>query len=109
MIVGYEFHHERGGGRLRALVSVLCLACLLSVQIGAANATGTARIQQRDGAVKTYRNVRIRIENKSMSITSSDGKGTIIISKAACSMIGKLVRCLPIPRYSIKTVEASQS
>jgi hypothetical protein len=80
---------------MRALVSVLSFACLLSIQIGAASATGTARVQQHDGAVKTYRNVRIRIENKSMSITSSDGKGTLTISKAACSTIGKLMRCLP--------------
>lgn len=80
---------------MRALLSLLFLACLLSVPIGAAHATGTARIQQPDGAVKVYRDVRISIENKRMSITSSDGKGTLVIGKAACSMIGKLMRCFP--------------
>lgn len=86
---------DRRGCRSPSLVAALFFACLLSVHGGAANATGTARVQQHDGAVHTYRNVRIRIENKSMSITSRDGKGTITISKAACSVVGKLMRCLP--------------
>jgi hypothetical protein len=77
------------------LLSPVFVAPLLGLTICAVNATGTARIQQRDGAVQTYRDVRIRIADKSMSITSSDGKGTIVISKAACSTIGELVRCLP--------------
>ncbi|MGZ3520868.1 MAG: hypothetical protein ACXVAG_07760 [Vulcanimicrobiaceae bacterium] len=83
---------------MRALLFVSALACLFSVPIGAVNATGTARVQQRDGTVKIYRYVWIRIADKRMSITSSDGKGTLVISKAACSMVGKLMRCFP---YSV--------
>jgi hypothetical protein len=60
-----------------------------------ASALGTARIEQPDGSVKSYANVRIVIRDQNMSITPADGKGTLVIGKAACSKIGELVRCLP--------------
>ncbi|MBV8637448.1 MAG: hypothetical protein JO322_05135 [Candidatus Eremiobacteraeota bacterium] len=59
------------------------------------SATGTARIQQPDGDVKVYKNVRIAIEHKQMTVTSADGVGTFVISRAACSAVDKLVRCYP--------------
>jgi hypothetical protein len=62
---------------------------------GTAAATGTARIVQRDGTTKKYANVRIAIRDGSMAITSADGRGMLVIGKAACSKIGELVRCLP--------------
>jgi hypothetical protein len=58
-------------------------------------ATGTARIQQPDGNVKTYQNVRIAFHRHQMSVTSADGVGTIVFGKAACTAIGSLVRCYP--------------
>lgn len=58
-------------------------------------AAGTARIQQADGDVRSYPNVRISIENKTMRMTSADGKGTLVIDKAACNHVGELIRCLP--------------
>jgi hypothetical protein len=58
-------------------------------------ATGTARIQQADGDVKVYKNVRIDMEHKQLSVTSADGVGTIVLTKAACSPVDKLVRCYP--------------
>lgn len=30
-----------------------------------------------------------------MAITSSDGNGTLVIGKAACTQVGALIRCLP--------------
>ncbi len=69
------------------------LVCLLFPI--AAFATGTARVQQADGAVRYYHEVFIRIENKQMSVTSADKVGTILIQKAACSAVGKLIRCYP--------------
>ncbi len=60
-----------------------------------ASATGTARIQLPDGSVKTYTNVRIVIWSQSMALTSSDGKGTLVLGKASCTKVGELVRCLP--------------
>jgi hypothetical protein len=71
------------------------LAGMLAVSFSPANATGTVLIAQRDGTVKTYAHVRIVIWNESMAITSSDGKGTVVLGKASCTKIGELVRCLP--------------
>jgi hypothetical protein len=81
--------------RKQAALGALSLWVAFAVCAGAAGATGTARIQRPDGSVSTYRNVRISVQNQSMSITSSDGKGTVVISKAACSRVGELLRCLP--------------
>jgi hypothetical protein len=80
---------------MRALGVILIVLGWLGMSAAPAAASGTARIQQKDGAVKTYANVYIRIANKSMSISSADRKGTFILQKAACSMVGKLMRCYP--------------
>jgi hypothetical protein len=76
-------------------LATLFASAMLAVPFGAANATGTAHIQQRDGSSKTYTNVRIAIRNESMALTSSDGKGTFVLGKAACTKIGALIQCLP--------------
>lgn len=73
---------------------VLAAACLAAVP-GLASATGTALIQHIDGSKKTYTGVRIVVLNESMAITSRDGKGTVVIGKAACTKVGELVECLP--------------
>jgi hypothetical protein len=79
----------------RALLSILiCLAALASPS-GPARATGTVRILQNDGSTKTYKNVRIAIQNGSMSITSADGQGTLVLGKAACTKVDELIECLP--------------
>lgn len=75
--------------------TVLFVSAMVAVPFGPANATGTARSQQRDGSTKTYTNVRIAIRNESMALTSSDGKGTLVLGKAACTKMGALVECLP--------------
>ncbi len=79
----------------RILLVILLGAGYLAVAGSPAGATGTARIQQRDGSVKTYTKVRISIDGQSMTLTSSDGKGTVYIGKAACTKVGELVRCFP--------------
>jgi len=60
-----------------------------------AGATGTVVIQQRDGTTKTYAGVRIAIRDESMAISSSDGQGTIVLGKAACTKVGELLKCIP--------------
>lgn len=75
-------------------IAIVVFACMFSVP-AVACATGTARIQAPDGNVKVYKNVRIAIEHKQMMLTSADGVGTFVISRAACSAIDKLVRCYP--------------
>ena len=80
------------GGRI---VAAVVLTGLLTTPFVPAGAKGTVRIQQSDGSTKEYTNVVIRIRNESMAITSSDGKGTIVLGKAACTKVAELVRCLP--------------
>lgn len=60
-----------------------------------AAAEGTARIQQADGTVNVYQHVKIQIVQKSLTMTTSDGKGTMIIYRAACSFQGDIMSCLP--------------
>jgi hypothetical protein len=60
-----------------------------------ADAMGILRVQQRDGSIQVYRNVTIRIVRaKAMVVTSPDHVGALIISNAACSYVGDLLRCL---------------
>lgn len=75
-------------------MAIVLFACTLGIP-AIASATGTARIQQPDGNVKVYKNVRIAIEHKQLMLTSADGVGTFVISRAACSAVDKLVRCYP--------------
>ncbi len=79
----------------RVLLSLALAIAVGTSAYGPAGATGTARIQQRDGATKTYTNVRIDVTTESMSITSSDGQGMLVFGKAACTKVGELLRCLP--------------
>lgn len=90
----------------RVLFGVLLVGGICAVPSGAAYATGTALVQQRDGSEKTYTNVRISIRNESMAITSSDGQGTIVLGKAACTKVRELVECLP---YDATLLQNGQS
>jgi hypothetical protein len=74
-----------------AVLSVALTFCLASV----ADAKGTVRVQQSDGSTQVYSNVTLRIVKQTLRITTADGKGTLIVTKAACSFEGDLMRCLP--------------
>ena len=80
--------------RCGAVAGALIIAGLAFAPV-IAHARGTARIQQRDGTVKYYHDVLIRIRNEALALTSSDGKGTLVIGKAACLKVGELVECIP--------------
>jgi hypothetical protein len=79
----------------QALLAIAFLTGMAAFQTGAAGATGTVRILQRDGSQKTYTNVRITVRDQAMWITSSDGRGTLVFGKAACTKIDALLECLP--------------
>lgn len=79
----------------RRLLPVAFAVVVSLFAAGSAGATGTVVIQQRDGTTKTYAGVRIAIRDESMAITSSDGKGTFVLGKAACTKVGELLRCIP--------------
>ncbi len=82
-------------GAIRRIATAGLFIGLAAAALAPAAATGTAVIQQSDGSVKTYANVRIRIADQTLWITSADGKGTIVLGKAACTKVGELVRCYP--------------
>jgi len=77
------------------LLSILFLALALIVCASAAQARGTLTVQKAGKPIDSYANVRITIANKTLMVTSADGKGTLIIDKAACSYVGELQMCLP--------------
>lgn len=76
------------------LIASIALAAV-AVPLHAVRATGTVLVQQPDGSKQTYTNVRIAIKDQAMAITSSDGEGTLVLGKAACSIVGALLECLP--------------
>ena len=81
---------------MRVLVLVLCLVgCYMFAAVAPASATGTLKIQQPDGSMDVYKDVNIEVSQQKLWIRSADGKGTLVITKAACSFIGKMMRCLP--------------
>lgn len=80
---------------MRTIVTTTILAAVFGASILPAHAMGTVRVQHKDGTVQTYTDVYIRILDNEMTLTSNDGKGTLVIGKAACTKIGELIQCLP--------------
>jgi hypothetical protein len=60
-----------------------------------AQAEGIARIAERDGTVREYPVSLQVIDHRAVHIVSADGRDTLAVSKAACSYLGELERCLP--------------
>ncbi|HEV8022782.1 MAG TPA: hypothetical protein VGP41_16020, partial [Candidatus Lustribacter sp.] len=56
---------------------------------------GVTRIQQADGTVQYYPDSRItfRKDDRTLKVTSADGKGSMILEQAACSYVNALYRC----------------
>ena len=76
--------------------AVLCsLAVWLGFAATPAWASGTIVIRHQNGKVNTYDKVAIKIIHSALYLTTQDGKGTIVIHRAACSYQGKLLVCLP--------------
>ena len=72
------------------------LAALLSLSFpGTAGATGTMSIHHQSGTTNTYSDVDIRVFSGALFLTSEDGDGTIVVTRAACSYQGKIIVCLP--------------
>jgi hypothetical protein len=80
---------------MRTILTSAVLAALFGTSTLPALATGTMRVQHKNGTVQTYTDVYIRILDNEMTLTSNDGKGTVVIGKAACTKIGELIQCLP--------------
>jgi hypothetical protein len=82
--------------KARAAFQVAILTLLaFGVCTAGALATGTVTIRQSNGGTNTYGNVEIKIIHKALYVTSEDGKGTLVINRAACAYQGSLMVCLP--------------
>lgn len=77
-----------------ASLTGLCVLVLsLSAFAAPAVAMGTATVRQSDGDTDVYHNVQIKVLHNALYVTTADGKGTIVISQAACSYQGQLMVC----------------
>jgi hypothetical protein len=88
-----------------SLVAVLTLLAL-GVCTTEARATGTVMIRQNDGGTNTYSGAGIKIIHSALYVTSADGRGTLVINRAACTYQGQLMVCLPT---SATLVQAGQT
>jgi hypothetical protein len=82
-------------GKRHAFAALLISSILSVLSTAPAGATGTVRIQQYDGTVRNYDGAVIRVKHNTIRVWSHDGKGTLVIDRAACSYVGELERCLP--------------
>jgi hypothetical protein len=62
--------------------------------IGSASAKGTVTIAQADGHTDVYRDVVIKVIHGALYMTSADGRGTLVITRAACSYQAQLMVCI---------------
>ncbi len=82
-------------GTRHAFAALLVFTILSILSLAPVGATGTVRIQQNDGTVRNYDGAVIRVKHNTIRVWSHDGKGTLVINRAACSYVGELERCLP--------------
>jgi hypothetical protein len=82
-------------GRLSKVAAAGWLAFCCALAPAVANATGTINIHHKDGTVNTYGDVEIKVFSGSLFLTSDDGDGTIVVTRAACSYRDKIIVCLP--------------
>ena len=85
-----------------ALIAILC-----AVLPTASQATGTISIHHQSGAVNSYNDVEIKVLSGSLFLTTDDGDGTIVVTRAACSYQGKIIVCLPTLAALVQDGETS--
>jgi len=87
------------------VAALLAIAFCIFVP-AAAGATGTINIHRSNGTSNRYGDVEIRIFSGSLFLTSDNGRGTIVITQAACSYQGKIIVCLPIAAALVQEGES---
>ncbi len=83
----------RSGRQVAAAFAVTLAGAFAIVASAPASASGIVRIQQRDGDVKTYPGVVMKVGHKTLTLISADKVTTVAISGAECAQNGALVRC----------------
>ena len=80
-------------GWAAALSVSVAVAGSLALVPATAQATGTITIVQADGHTNVYDDVAIKVIHNALYMTSADGKGTLVINRAACSYQGNVMVC----------------
>jgi hypothetical protein len=72
----------------------IALTALAIMTTATADAKGIIRVQEVKSPLQTYPGVVIRaVKGTSLTVTSADGKGTLLFKDGACSYIGEVRRC----------------
>ena len=79
----------------RSLLLATAVTAAICCAATPVRAGGTVTIQQADGTTNSYDDVTINIIHSALYLTSADGKGTLVINRAACAYQGELLVCLP--------------
>jgi hypothetical protein len=87
--------------------AAFALAAATGLTAAPAGAMGTVTIQQANGARDTYRNVVIKIIHNALFVTSQDGKGTLVINRAACAYQGAVLVCFVTSATLVQTGKTS--
>jgi hypothetical protein len=90
--------------RTLAAIAAFALCALIPPPAGA---TGTINIQRTNGTKNTYRDVKIKIFSGSLFLTSDDGNGTIVVTRAACSYQGAIMVCFPTAATLVQEGESN--
>jgi len=90
----------------RAAGVVGIVACFAWTAAPAA-ATGTLTIQRHNSTATTYKEVEIKVLYGGLFVTSQDGKGTLVIPKAACSFQGQIFVCYATGATLVQEGEAT--
>lgn len=97
------YSYKAGAATLVAVLTLLAFG----VCTAGAYATGTVLIRQNDGDTNTYSDAEIKIIHSALYVTSEDGRGTLIINRAACTYQGQLMVCLPTNATLVQAGETS--
>jgi len=85
----------RGIKQMSMRFAAFTLVVWLAFGAAPAGATGTVLVRLSSGHTDTYHQVAIKVIHSSLYLTSADGKGTLVIHRAACSYQGQLLVCFP--------------
>lgn len=74
--------------------NALIIAVFVLALAAPAFASGTVRIRQSDGSLKTYPGVTLKLDGGwSLALTSADKVSTLVLSDGSCTPAGDGVRC----------------
>jgi hypothetical protein len=87
----------------KILASLCAFTAWLACATTPAAPKGTMIVHRFNGNVNTYKNVAIKVLHGALYVTTDDGKGTLVIHRAACSYQGKILVCFPTSMSLVQT------